>query len=205
MPTPFVPVPNCVRTSLLFIMDQQQLVNTFSFRMNTQPTILDMTNLNAAMQTWYNASWKPLVPASNALVAINTIGLWDASAPGVLTPISPIINGTDGLAAPANVTYCASLRTLLRGRNYRGRVYSPAVASSRISVISTVTTAFAGAIATALGQLMTPANVAGFAYVVISKFLNNLPRGTGINTLITSATGDLTLDSQRRRLPGRGA
>jgi hypothetical protein len=205
MPTPFVPAPNMVRTSLVFLLDGQIVVNTFNFRFNTQPTIIEMGNLNTAMQTWYNASYKPVCPSSAVLNQINTIGLWSQSAPGVLLPVSPGIAGTSTPALPANGTYCSSIRTLSRGRNFRGRSYLPGLPQTALSGISSVTSGFAGNIQTAIAQLMTPANVANFAFVIISRWLNNVARGTALDTLVTAITGDLTTDSQRRRLPGRGS
>lgn len=206
MPQPFIPVPNCVRSSMVYLLDGQVIVNTYHFRLNTDPSIIDMGNLNTALHTWYTATLKPLLSPQTVLTQINTINLTTQNGPASVLSINPFEAGTGGANdMPANVTWCASLRTLNRGRNFRGRWYLPGLQANSVVAPSTIVTGFANSVIAALAQLMTPANVAGFAYVVVSRFLNNLPRGTGINTLITAVTGDLTLDSQRRRLPGRGA
>lgn len=43
-------------------------------------------------------------------------------------------------------------------------------------------------------------------WVVVSRYLNNVPRTVGTSTLVLEASyRDRIVDSQRRRLPGRGA
>lgn len=203
---PFIPVPFGVRSSLIYLADSQTIVNTLTFRHPTVvPSITEITALNAALKTWYDASFKVNLPARTALVAINTISLESATGPGLFSgyPADP---GTAGPNSdPYNVTWCASLRTALRGRNYRGRFYVPGLEPTIVTIPNLITAAAAAAIQAALGQLMTPANVAGFTWVVASRFLNKLPRAVGVANQINSIVGDLTLDSQRRRLPGRGA
>lgn len=207
MPVPFIPAPNCVRSSFVYNLDNQIVVNTFHFRFNTDPTIIEMGSLNTALHTWYTASFKAALHTSLTLqqiVSVNLSTQTGAQSTLVLSPAEAGSNAGSPLL-PSNVAWCASLRTLNRGRNFRGRLYVPSLTETLLSAANTLSVASQGTIQTALAQLMTPANVANFAYVVISKFLNNLPRTSAINTLITAIAGDQTLDSQRRRLPGRGA
>lgn len=201
----FIPVPNTVRSSLLYLLDNQTIVNTLHFNLATEPTLAQMDALNTALRTWYTASFKPQVPSNVSLSAINTVGLWSQTAPSRLSVVSPLEAGTAPTSFPANVTYCASNRTGLRGRNYRGRFYWPGMPSTYVTSTNTVTAAFVAAVQAALGVLLTPANVANFIWVIASRYFNKLPRATGIVTPVTAVVGDLTLDSQRRRLPGRGA
>lgn len=203
---PFIPFNGCVRASLLYLCDGQILANTLHFVITPPVTVGAMNNLATALHTWYTASLKPQITAAVALTGINIIDLTSQNAPGVFLPITPIELGTAGGAPlPANVSWVSTLRTGNRGRAYRGRWYHPTVAASFAAGVSGISAAAVAAIQAALGQLLTPANVANFTWAVASRFLNKLPRSTGITTAITSVAGDLTLDSQRRRLPGRGA
>jgi hypothetical protein len=203
---PFIPFNGCVRSTLLYVCDGQILANTLHFVITPPITLTQMNNLNTALHTWYTASLKPQLTAAIALTGINTIDLTTVSSPGAFLPISPIEPGTaGGSPLPANVSWVSTLRTGLRGRAYRGRWYHPTIAAGYQTGVSAITAGAVAAIQAALAQLLTPANVANFTWAVASRFLNKLPRATGVTTSITSVAGDLTLDSQRRRLPGRGA
>jgi len=58
----------------------------------------------------------------------------------------------------------------------------------------------------AFTQLITQSNVAGIPFVVVSKKSGGLPRAIGLSTPVQqSVIVDNILDSQRRRLPGRGS
>lgn len=203
---PFIPFNGCVRASLLYLCDGQILANTLHFTITPPITAGQMSNLATALHTWYTASLKPNLTGTVALTGINIIDLTTQNSPGFFLPITPIEPGSGaGLTLPANVSWVATLRTGQRGRAYRGRFYTPTVAGGFQTGVNAITAAAVAAIQAALGQLLTPANVANFTWAVASRFLNKLPRATGITTPITSIAGDLTLDSQRRRLPGRGA
>ncbi len=202
----FIPIPQTVRVSMVMLLDAQKVVNTFHFSINTGVDLTKMQALATAMHTWYTASYKPNLSTAIALSEINVVDLSSQTGPAFTLSISPVEPGTAGISPmPGNVAWCASLRTALRGRNYRGRLYVPGLSSNEVTFPNTILVGVAGAIQTALAQLMTPANVANFIYVVASRFLNKLPRASGVTNTITAIAGDLTLDSQRRRLPGRGA
>lgn len=203
---PFIPVPNVVRSSLIYLADNQVIVNTLHFYKAGGVVLADMQALNTALHTWFTASLRGTLPSTTALSAINTVLLDSASSPSSLLAISPLEAGTAGAGAmPYNVAWCASLRTSLRGRNFRGRWYHPGVPTNQVVAPSSFLAAAMSGIQAALGQLLTPANVANFAWVIASRYFNKLPRVTGVANNVTAVTGDLTLDSQRRRLPGRGA
>jgi hypothetical protein len=204
----FIPIADTVRTSLVYLMEGQYLVNTLHFKFATQPTTTDMTNLNTALQTWYSSAWKIVLSGYLGITQINTVGLWAANAPGVLySYATPELGSVTGLPFPNDITWCASIRTALRGRSFRGRLYVPGIALSRqnSSAPNTTTSTIAGFFTTALSYLLTPANIANFVWVIASRYANKLPRVAGITTPVTAITGDLTFDNQRRRLPGRGS
>lgn len=205
-PPPFVPFFNAVQANLVYLMGGQRMENTFTFQLETQPTVAQMTDLATALHTFYTNHLKSSLTSAIALSEIVIVGLWAQNAPGYTLVISPVEPGTaSGVPAPYNVAYCASLKTNLRGRNYRGRKYVPGLPGTVFGSASNIDAAVAAAINAALAWLLTPANIADFIWCIASRWLNKSPRATGVLTGVTAVSGDLTSDSQRRRLPGRGA
>ena len=49
-----------------------------------------------------------------------------------------------------------------------------------------------------------PVTLDPWSMVVVSRYENNAPRAEGIATLVDRLSSDGVIDSQRRRLPGRG-
>ncbi len=203
----FIPIGATCRASIVYLLDNQRVVNTLHFNKVAPPlTLNDMQGLATALHTWYTASLKPNLATGIALAEINVVDLTTQTAPTFLLSISPVEPGTGGVSVmPGNVAWCASLRTLARGRSFRGRFYVPGMPSNSVTFPNSVFVSWAGQIQTALAQLLTPANVANLLWVIASRYFNKLPRASGIVTPVASITGDLTLDSQRRRLPGRGS
>ena len=93
------------------------------------------------------------------------------------------------------------------GRSGRGRVYFPIWNENMLAGASAVGAAVSGTIITqliafqsAVESALTPAKL-----VVISTETLKAPRPTGVTFPITGwAATDQVVDSQRRRLPGRG-
>lgn len=107
---------------------------------------------------------------------------------------------------PNNVTLAISFRSGMTGRSFRGRNYLPGIPGSAISdnrVSSILANLFAGAYEILMGE---DAIATGFTWGVISRRTGGALRAAGIVTPITQVViVDTVVDSQRRRLPGRGA
>ena len=61
-----------------------------------------------------------------------------------------------------------------------------------------------GGMIAAYAQLVSDIHTGGNELVVCSRFHNKAPRTAGVGTEITRVNVDINLDSQRRRLTGRG-
>lgn len=130
------------------------------------------------------------------------------SIDGVVSESSSIATGlVSNAALPGNVALCLSLRTGLSGRSRRGRIYLGGIPENYVtaneitaelaSSINTKATEFLGDIATGLeGQ---------GEVVVISRYANKQLRTEPLVTVVTDMLlKDRVVDSQRRRLTGRG-
>lgn len=201
---PFVPIPNTVQVETVFTWDGQYCENVYHCQRDLGYDVSDMNNLLDVFRTWWDTHLKPIVPAVVSLS--NLIATDQASQTGPRTEDQtglPIAGTNNAAALPNNVTVAVRWTTEQRGRSYRGRTYHIGLTENHVTanaLISTVQTS----LITAYNQLIVDVTTAGWVLVVASRFSNNAPRVTGLATPITAATLDPTVDSQRRRLPGRG-
>jgi len=148
---------------------------------------------------------KPLVP--NTVVYRETYAVDLSSASGGVFTASGA-NGETGAISfeqlPNNATLVCTLRTAQRGRSYRGRIYHIGLTEGQV-VANTVVPGIITSLSLAYAQLLNTANFGGCELAVLSRYNANAPRLIGVATpVIDTLFADPTIDSQRRRLPGRG-
>lgn len=201
----FIPAPNCVEVVLRFTWGGQRVAITLSFEGAAPATTSDMTSLATALETWWKTNYKPLVPGTLALNEIAVTALDSASAPGITLPVTSSNTGTNpNPSGASNSTVTTTFLTALRGRSFRGRNYMVGLNPGYVASPTTISSALAGALVTAYINMQTAAFAQGFTHCVISRYHNNLPRVTAVSTPVTGYQQELNLDSQRRRLAGRG-
>jgi len=202
----FVPVPGVIMVELRYTYLEEQCENTLYFRL--QPSVADtsLLALGNAVLLWWNAEVRPYLSNQLTLREIYLTDLTTATSEAyTLVPPTPLPVGGDTAAAlPGNVSLAVSFRTGARGRSYRGRNYivglvEPAVTGNAVS------NDFANGMQDAYSELLASPFADDYEWVVASRFTANAPRTTGIATPVTSVTVvDPYVDSQRRRLRGRG-
>ena len=208
---PFVPVPGAAEAQLLYTLDGQKCENTLWF---TQAEAWDggsLTQLAEMVWDWWGINMAPLSSSDMLLREVTTADMSDAAGPVGAFTSGGGFGGTDGLgAAPNNVTLAVSFRTASRGRSFRGRNYIVGINKEHLTN-SIVDVSYANAVGAAYTALITAAQDANYTWVVASRFSgvdaegDPVPRAEGIATPVTSViVVDNTVDSQRRRLPGRG-
>jgi hypothetical protein len=203
----FVPVPDTILVEMRMLLDSQRVENTLYFRKTGGWIIADVTPLVNALIIWWQASLGAVLSTGLTLREIAVTDLSSLTGFSVSqTPPTPLPTGSDGGEhEPNNVALCVSFRTLSRGRSFRGRNYVTGLPESRVSG-SFVSDATVAAIQAAYQLLPGIAVTAGCIWVVVSRFTAGAPRVTGITTEIDSVVViDNVVDSQRRRLPGRGS
>jgi hypothetical protein len=203
---PFVPVPDTLQVELRMTYLEQQVENTLYFQGTPDAeggTLIDLAN---EVLLWWNAEVRPYLSNQLTLreIYVTDLSAVDASA-YTFTPPTPLPVGGDTAAAlPGNISLAVSFRTAKRGRSFRGRNFivglvEPAVTGNNVS------NDFANGMQDAYGALLSGSIAADWTWGVVSRYTNKLPRATGIFTPITAAiVTDTVVDSQRRRLPGRG-
>ncbi len=123
----------------------------------------------------------------------------------ILIPDPPHVGARPGDLTPGNVAFCITHATGLAGRSARGRTFFGGFSEDDISGDS-ISLQRAQALRSALFSMRSAALGVGWVPVVVKRYENKslLPQAE-----VIPVTGyrfaDTTLDSQRRRLSGRGA
>lgn len=201
----FIPTAGAVRVDIQYVQSGQQIHNVIWATRDAAWTLAQREALNTAIKDWWDTTAKAFFSNQLALTMVTSVNQDTSSSPASTLVVSPAIAGSAAaVPLPNGSALVASLRTDLRGRNYRGRMYLAGVReTARVDAISITTGEIANLI-TALAALKTVIDGLGAIWVVVSHYLNKLPRSAGLKTPITAISMDQYIDSQRRRLGGRG-
>jgi len=203
---PYIPVPGVIQVEMIQNWAGQVIENVHHFIVEPAVTIPLMNDLASGMVTSWNTGMKPSMPLNLSLTSVRCTDL--------TTQTGPVINYGVGLPSvgvygqPSLPNNCAAVitkRTDSRGRSYRGRSFLPGLTEAQVTdntISSTLITTFL----TYFQNIRQPTySGTQFAMVVVSRYSDNLPRAVGVATLVTGFTADQVVDSQRKRLPGRGS
>lgn len=210
---PFVPVPNTVLAEIRMTLDGQQVENTLWFEASGALNLIVMGDLAQLLNDWWIANYAPQVSVNLQLIEIVISD--QSSASGLqfaFTAAPATIGAVVSDALPNNVSLTVSFRTALRGRSFRGRNYVTGIPES-VAAQSHLAGAYVAGWQVAYAQLLSDVSGVGdFEWVVASRFSgvdvdgDPIPRVAGVTTPVTSIiVVDDVVDSQRRRLPGRGS
>lgn len=205
---PFVPATNVVQAELLYTWDTQIVETVLHYQLAGGYDIPKMILLGAALRV----AWAGGVQGSmSSAVTLTQIRLTDLT-----TVSSPVVNYSTGMplsgalvatpALPNSIAVVMTKRTDFRGRSYRGRIYHPGLTEADVTanqVLAARVTALLTSYSNLINITDSGANV--HHMVVVSRFSAGAARGAAVVTQVTSISTDGIVDSQRRRLPGRGA
>lgn len=205
MPTVYVPVQDCMEVEVRYIVESQRTENVFTFSTGGESFVAAAQAVYDVLETGWWPIMRNFFSTGFAHDSVHVVDMSDQFGPvadfgAFANPTGTVNTGQ----APLNVAACISLKTNKRGRSYRGRKYMGPPALGLIAG-SFLNSTGQGVIEDAFESLISSAGAAGVPLVVVSKVTGGAPRTNGVQTLVTSASlFDSTLDSQRRRLPGRG-
>lgn len=206
MPDPFVPVPNTALVEIRYVLNLQHVENTLWFEHGTDPSEAELATLAEDVYNWWHDQL--------ATVQSTDVKFSEVVATSQTSESSPIASFNPGSATsgdvaveamPGNVSLAVSFRTGSRGRSFRGRNFAVGIPRTPVTG-DQVSDAYAASIAAAYAEMIgADAVSSGWTWVVASRRHNKAPRETGVTTPVTAVlTVDRTVDSQRRRLTGRG-
>jgi len=205
MAGPFV--PNGYHVRLQYTLSSQLVENEFYFVSTVTPTEAVMDELADVVLDWATDDWHNLLPTNCAVTGCVVECLdEDFLFTKPYTLPSPVAGAGDS-GAPNNVSFSIQRIVLGRWRGGHPRLYVPGIRADKITSINTLNGTHADLMVTALNELIT------LAIASPSDFIPVCLRTTGEDATPTHPNPinitsyryrDLTLDSQRRRLPGRG-
>ena len=211
---PFVPVPNTVEVQSVYELDLQVVENTMWFEHTGPVEAADVTALLVAVRDAIETNLLPLLSTTIKLVKL--IGtLMDAvDSLSLVLAVSPAATGGNSAApAPSNVSYAIQFASASRGRGTRGRNYVPVLQEAEITQ-NTINPTLRSQLVAAYQAVGGAGADAGFQHVIAHRFSGSTivagkkvstPLTVGVTFPVTTyLTADGIIDSQRRRLPGRG-
>lgn len=183
----------------------QQCENTLYFDKETAWDETSMVALADSIASTLIADVMSFMPSTLILREIYVVSLESATAPAITyTGGLPQPGLSAEAPMPNNVTLTISFRTAGRGRSARGRNYLMGLVEPLV-VGNTVDVGFTDRWEPFYLELLNDFPAEGFTWVVASRITGGAERAEGVTFPVVAFTYvDLTVDSQRRRLPGRG-
>lgn len=202
----FIPIPNAIRASIEATFGGQIVVLTLGWEKAGAVVEEDLSDLNDALESWVGTELAPYLSDDVMFTGVTSTDQTSESAPSVYKPFSPTIPGqSNSTPTPQNVAIACGFKTNLRGRSYRGRNYIFGIPATGFTTPGNVDPAFGAQLLAAYTALADVTTATNLVHSVLSTQHNGSPRVTGVATPVTAYQMDLKGDSQRRRLPGRGA
>jgi len=191
--------PNIVKVALLFSRDTRTFVNTFHCYHTGGWTSPDMLALALRFRDWWSAFYSVRVPSEIKLKE-EQVRLLDPDNPLAVDHAegSPIPGQLGQFAEAGNVTLALGKRTAYAGRRYRGRIFVPGLGETDVTATDIMDSAATIAFAAAMQALLDSLTSASTPLVIFHKNDN-------LFSTVTSFVIDSLVDSQRRRLAGRGS
>jgi hypothetical protein len=190
---------------MLFDWSGQTCVNVYHIYSESPLDSVARLSLAAAFVDWWDDELKAEVSSTVSLERVTVQGLDAETDPmSEYTTGLPLQATSAAASAPNNCTFAVQWRTALSGRSYRGRTFHVGLTTTKYSS-NLLTVPNQSTFTAAYGQLISDVTTEGYTLSVVSRYHNGTQRPSGIHTQIASVFVDRTLDSMRRRLPGRGS
>lgn len=201
----FQQCPDVARFAMEYLWQGELAVNVFHVAYESPWTENDLDIVCSALMDWFNNEAKSDVSSTVSLEVIRARDLSTETGPQLdYTDGLPITATSAAASAPNNCTFAVQWRTAKSGRSYRGRTFHIGLTTTKYSA-NQLTPANTTAFETVYNSLITAITTSGYTMVVLSRYANGTQRPSGVYEPITSCRINRTLDSMRRRLPGRGA
>lgn len=201
----FIPALNTVRVALDQIFGTQAMANILYFAATGGWDETSMTNLADDLIDWWKTQFVPIKNSASALTGVTVTDIETETGPSITVPVVSGGAGTaDGPATPGNAAAVVTFRTAGRGRSSRGRNYIGGMDMDNIASVTDISTALASHLIADYEALDDVETANSCTHVVVSFYHAKAPRTVGLVQPVTAYTCDTAIDSQRRRLRGRG-
>lgn len=201
----FIPFIGGVKVEMKFLKNGQLVVNVYHFHTDDPITTVNLTALATVLKNSWAANIRG---ATGTSMQLEEIIATDMSSPTghQVTYVTglPLIGTASGDDLPSNVAVVISNKSTLIGRSQRGRTYMTGMVASAITG-NTVGSGLQALYVAYHMDILIDTEPEGFEFGVASYQQDNAPRLFAAFTGFSSFQVENITDSQRRRLPGRGA
>ena len=202
---PFQAVPNTIQCDVLFMYYGQRVENVLHVQV---PGGVDAATLDSTaeeVRDWCQASLLPLLVTAVSFIGVEAKNLSiEAGGTSFAPAIPPVTGGSVGDGMPGGTAFVVTLKTASTGRSFRGRKFIFGLNRSQIAG-NQIGGSYAADIVEAFNDLIAVLAAVDKLLVIVSRIAAGVERITGLATPVTVASyADLDVDSQRRRLTGRG-
>lgn len=202
----FQPVPNTLQVQVVYQAGGQIVENVVHFE-KASPSLTDIESLTEALNAYLRSNFLPLL--ANTIQLIRLVSTMLDAVDGLLyvstTSLPAAGAHTSDGDLPNNNALCLTLTTGNRGRSARGRSFICGMADLRVTK-NELDGDYVSDIANAWMNFLLVGVDDGWVPVVVSRVTGGAPRTSGVTYQITGCVAqDNVIDSQRRRLPGRGS
>ena len=202
---PFVAVPNVVEVQIRAVVDDQHIENRHFVDVHEPVTDLLMSSVGGVAASWVDPLY---VNTTNLNLTFTEIVVTDMSSEDgaeITIPVN-VTGAQDSAPYPNETSLCVSLKTGLRGRSRRGRMFLFPPSAAQVLPPNKAQPSYVTAAITIVQDLINAYDTSGFAMSVVSFISDGAPRVTPLVTRITAASlVDNILDSMRSRKPGNGS
>ena len=209
---PGVTTPHVAEIGILFqdAAADAKCENTLYVMDPTDNLFSDYAGFATQVQTAANAHLLPVLADDVFLTGVVIEDQRSLPYAGIVFPQAPMAGAvaTGTRAQPNSASLAIKKSTGVPGRHGRGRWFWPAWNANQYGAQNTILAASANSWVAALAAMQ--AAIEGGTYPcqvgIVSKIVAGAPRPSGVFYQITGwSYTDLTVDNQRKRLPGRGA
>lgn len=203
-----VTIPGTMKCSFFYTLGGEQAMNRIYVRIGASlPSQGDCQTVANALDTWWEGNVQALISDQMAIREIEVVSIAEENGPqATFSAGFPLAGDSADPLLPNNVAWCISLRSGLTGRSARGRWYWCGLTENQVTGNLVLTTP-ADSIVAAMQNLIDTIQSLSANVVIASFFSAGVPRvGGPVTFVVTEALAvDQVVDSQRRRLPGRGS
>jgi hypothetical protein len=200
----FIPVHGVAEVQMIFSDGSNQMENTYYAFSDAGWNEASLLALAADFAAWDLAGAREMRSNTVGLIKVICRDLTTETAPTVEIPVTPTQYGAlESAVMPGNVTLAIKRSGSLSGRSYRGRIYWIGLTETQCTA-NRISDSSRNAILGYLDDLTDTLAGSDILLGVVSRYTAGAPRTTGVFTSTPHWSADVDLDSQRRRLNGRG-
>jgi len=202
----FIPTPNTAKVAVHYTLFDQVIVNTLWFEKidETLWTGAQLNTLCANVWDWSSTVLLSLLSNDLRLTLVDAVDQTNAASFYGSFSTTSIPGEIVSQSLPSGSCVTVKFSSDLTGRSYRGRNYISGIPQSVVDDNAVIDT-FATSLTSAFYALPTMVSGLDCNHVIASHYHNGAPRTTGVTVVVQDYhMVDLFIDSQRRRLSGRG-